>query len=126
MLDFHQKRKIRGIMYHKVTLTFFFILVLIAAHSTWDAYLKKSESEKLKNMSFENVQKLKIRDGQLKENIEKLSTEYGIEEEIRSKFSVAKDNEAMVVVVEKTDFSASTTENSSTFWQKIANFFKNL
>ena len=122
MLDFQQKRKWRGVMYHKITLVILFIFVILALHSTWSVYKKKRESEKMKNISLIHVKELQSRDAQLKLKIERLSTPTGLEEEIRSKFSVAKDNENMVVVVEDQNTEATTTPKVS-FWQKIFNFF---
>ena len=109
-------------MYHKITLVILFIFVILALHSTWSVYKKKRESEKMKNISLIHVKELQSRDAELKLKIERLSTPTGLEEEIRSKFSVAKDNENMVVVVEDQNTEATTTPKVS-FWQKIFNFF---
>lgn len=123
MLDISQKRKIRSVMYHKATLITLFILVLLFAHSTWVVYQKKRVSEELKNGSLQTVAVLEARDAELKSRINRLQTEPGIEEEIRSKFTVAKNGENMVVVVEDTTPTASTTPPNPSFWQKIWHFF---
>lgn len=123
MLDIQQKRKIRGIMYHKVTLVALGIFVLLAMHSTWSVYTKKRESEKMKNISSEHLNELKQRDEDLKEKITRIDTSSGLEEEIRAKFSVVKDNENMVVIVPDNKSVASTTEADTGFWSKMRNFF---
>lgn len=124
MLDFHQKRKVRGIMYHKVTLGFLAVLTLLSLHSTWSVFKKEKESENLMNISLEHVKELRKRNEDLQSKIDKLATVTGIEEEIRTKFSVAKDNENLVVVVPVDSSKASTTSPKTNLWQKIKNFFK--
>ncbi len=124
MLDFHQKRKLRGVLYHRVTLVVLGILVLILIHSTWTVYKKKEESEQLKIIAQNRVDELNDRDTDLKSKIDKLATPSGIEEEIRSKFSVAKENENVVVIVPDEAKEATTTVKTESFWQKILNFWK--
>ena len=123
MLDISQKRKIRSVMYHKATLATLCLLVLLFAHSTWVVFQKKRASEELKNGSLQAVAILLARDTELKSRIDRLETEPGIEEEIRSKFTVAKNGENMVVVVEDAPTAMSTTTPDSGFLQKIWHFF---
>ena len=123
MLDFHQKRKVRAVLYHHITLVALFILVLVILHSTWAVYKKERESQEMKNVSLEQVKELKQRNTELTSKIDKLATVSGVEEEIRSKFSVVKNNENMVVVVPNKDSEVSTTSSKISFWQKIWSFF---
>ncbi len=122
MLDFQQKRKVRGWMYSKVTLVILFLILLIVAHSTWVVYRKKVESEEMKNVSEKNVEALRERSQSLQYKIDRLATQQGIEEEVRSKFSVAKEDENMVVIVQE-ESSTSESLNQSGFWDKIRGFF---
>ena len=122
MLDFQQKRKIRAVMYHPATLVVLGLLVLIFAHSTWTVWQKKVESDKMKRISMQNVAGLESRDADIQAKIERLGTDPGIEEEIRSKFSVAKANEAMVIVVDDKT-ATTTTPPPQSVWQKMWRFF---
>ena len=123
MLDIQQKRKVRAVMYNRVTLGFLFVLVLLALHSTWRVYNKKMASEQMKNITMEQVKGLRDRNSDLEAKIDELATVSGIEQEIRSKFSVAKDNERMVVVVPSTDSEATSTPRSIGFWESLKNYF---
>ena len=123
MLDFHQKRKVRSVIYHKVTLVVLAVLVVIMARSTWVVYQKQVESEEIKKVSLQNTNELRQRDNNLTTKIERLETQPGIEEEIRSKFSVVKDRENMVVVVENQNPEVSTTSNRTGFWGLIKQLF---
>jgi len=124
MLDIQQKRKLRTLMYHRITLVVLALVVAVFLHSTWAVYSKKEESKLLMNSSKESLVKLKDRESQLSDKISRLDTEEGIEEEIRSKFSVAKDNEAMVVVVEGSEKATSSGKEKQSFWQKVKNLFR--
>ncbi len=122
MLDFQQKRKIRSIMYHRATLVALFVLMLLVLHSTWGVYRKKADSEEMKNISIKHMEELRSRSDELKTKIDRLSTNTGIEEEIRSKFSVAKPSENMVIVV---DENKKVPENVASVgvWAKFKGFF---
>ena len=123
MLNFHQKRKVRAVMYHRATLCILSIFVLIILHSTWVVFQKKIESERLKNISEKNINNLKLRQSELKSKIDRLETPSGLEKEIRSKFTVAKSGESMVVVVDNTRSPASTTIPKFSFWQGFFDLF---
>ena len=124
MLDFHQKRKIRAVIYARVTLVILSIIVLIMLHSTWVVFQKKGESERMKNISEKNIESLKLRQSELKSKIDRLETPSGLEEEIRSKFTVAKSGENMVVVVDNSEGPTSTTSSMIGFWQRFWDLFK--
>ncbi len=125
MLDIVQKRKVRSVMYHRVTLALLILVVLVAFHSTWVVWQKKRESEKMKNISLAQVESLRQRNLELNSKIERLGTTPGVEEEIRSKFSVVKDKEKMVIIVDEENSNTATTSQSKGFWRKILGFFTN-
>ena len=110
-------------MYHRLTLGLLVCVTVVVAHSTWNVYRKKQESEQMRGISQKQVDELQSRDLELQAQIERLSTTPGVEEEIRSKFSVAKNGENMVVVVPTTYSASTTTMPGPTFWQKVWHFF---
>jgi cell division protein FtsB len=123
MLDFQQKRKVRSVIYSRITLIVLLLLVLWFIHSTFTVYKKMKESETAKDLSLNDLEKLKDRSDDLRVKIDELDTERGIEGEIRSKFSVAKDNEEMVVILDDVDNVPTPGSKKLTFWQKIRDFF---
>lgn len=123
MLDIQQKRKVRAIMYHRASIGVLFVMVLLVLHSTWVVYEKKMSSEDMKEVALDNVLGLRQRSSDLDSKIDSLATVSGVEEEIRSKFSVAKDSESIVVVVPTNEKSASTTTPKSGFWQSFKSLF---
>jgi len=125
MTDFQQQREVKKIIYSKITIFVLFIVVIFLAHSTYGIYQK----ENLSATSYSEVKKeydsLQERQSMLNSEIMRLKTENGIEEEIRSKFSVAKPGETVVVVVDENG-SASTSDNKSpeSLWSKFIGLFQ--
>ncbi len=77
----------------------------------------------MKETSSQRLSELEARNAELDGKIRKLATVSGVEEEIRSKFSVAKDNENMVIIVRED--AATTTEEvpQRGFWSKFKALF---
>jgi cell division protein FtsB len=125
MLDFHQKRKIKSVVYNKVTLIILLLLVLMVARSTWVVFKKERTSAEMKNLSLKNVQELRDRNKELELKIKELETGTGIEEEIRLKFDVVKGDENMVVVVDDKNSDMSTTTEKVGWWEKVKYFLTN-
>ncbi len=119
MLDFQQKRKMRSLAYHNITLILLAILVLFAVHSVWSVYQKQSESELLKHQALDQVALLSAREAELHSSIDRLGTDQGVEAEIRSKFSVVKGDETMVVLVDDQGSSTQATTTPKSLWQKF-------
>jgi cell division protein FtsB len=124
MLDIQQKRKFRNIIYHRVTLAMLFLLVLLVLHSTWRVYVKKRESISLMNASTARLSELESRNDELDQKIKKLQTVSGVEEEIRAKFSVAKESENMVIIVREEKATSSQQNKSAGFWSNIKTLFR--
>ena len=124
MLDIQQKRKFRNIIYHRATLIVLALLVVLALHSTWRVYMKKRESVELVKTSSQRLAELEARNTELDAKIKKLDTVSGVEEEIRSKYSVAKDSENMVIIVREESEATTTTRENAGLWSKIKALFR--
>lgn len=124
MLDFQQKRKLRGFMYHRITLFVLGFLVVSSLYSTFGVWQKKKESEEFRKVAEKKLSELQNRHDNLEKDIERLETPEGVEEEIRSKFSVAKKGENVVVIVNDIAVDGSSSTEKVSFWQKFLNLFK--
>ena len=67
---------------------------------------------------------LKTRDTMLGSEINRLNTDTGIEEEIRSKFDVAKPGETVVTVINSSGSLPVNVGNSNGFWSNLWGMFK--
>lgn len=124
MLDFQQKRKLRSFMYHRITLFVLGFLVVSSLYSTFGVWQKKKESEEFRKVAEKKLSELQNRHDNLEKDIERLETPEGVEEEIRSKFSVAKKGENVVVIVNDIAVDGSSSTEKVSFWQKFLNLFK--
>ncbi len=122
VLDFEQKRKFRQFIYSKITLVVLFLISSYAVYSTYNVYLKKTKSQKDLELIEKKLSDLEQKNRELDGQIELLSTSYGVEREIRSKFFVTKSDENMVVVVDEPETKKTEIVKKNT-WQKILDFF---
>lgn len=99
MLDFHEKRRLRGILFSKVTIALLVgltVLLTLSAHERFVA--ARDAAEKRAERALE-LERLKLRAAALEAQVEYIESDHGIEAEIREKFDVARPNEKVVVVV---------------------------
>jgi cell division protein FtsB len=125
MFDFQQKKQFKKVIYSKVSFAVIFFLVIFLARSTYDIYIKYRVSADNVATVKKDYDSLKARKEMLDSEIDRLKTDTGIEEEIRSKFDVAKPGETVVVVINDSSSTLKKTDNSKmSFWAKIWSIFK--
>ena len=118
MLEFQQKRQIKKLIYSKVSLVVLSLLIVFVAHSTYGIYKKSNLSTEGYNKvkgEYENMVNRKV---VLESEIERLNSDIGVEEELRSKFNIAKPGETVVVVVDSINTNQnSLKDNNKKFWE---------
>ncbi len=111
-------------MYSRITIFLLLIAVIFLGRSTYHIYSK----EKLSAENYATVQSslddLKKRENMLDAEIKRLNTERGVEEEIRSKFSVAKPGETVVLVINSTNTASTLNKANSSLWAKFKSLFQ--
>ena len=119
MKNFQQKKQFKKIIYSKISFVVLFILVFFLGKATFNIYQKSKLSSDNYNEIKKNYESLRNRKDMLESEINKLKTDNGIEEEIRSKFNVAKSGETVVRIINSSS-STSTNKNNSkkSFWPK--------
>ncbi|MBX4195362.1 hypothetical protein KW796_00120 [Candidatus Parcubacteria bacterium] len=117
MRELEQRQKLRRRLYSLPALA---ILLAITAGLVRGAYtliLKERESASDARLLAAKVGILTEREEVLSAEIEKLETPAGVEEEIKSKFNVAKEGERVAVIVDRPE-SSTTTEPQKESWFK--------
>lgn len=110
----------------KIAIGLALILVLaLLINSVTKVYKKKKEAEKVLVRMESQAAELKKRDEFLRDSLEKLSTEEGIEFEIRKKLNVAEAGEGVAIIVEE-EPATSTPSAKISPWQKLKKFFNDL
>jgi len=134
MREFQEKRKLRKIIFSKITLILLLFVLLFLVFSTIKVYLKSREALYKNKKIKEELTQLNQRKSEKEKEIGRLETESGIEEEIREKFDVLKPGEKVVVIVEKKqeddkinqEGEAGFFGNLPRFLREIWNFIKNI
>ena len=125
MFDYQQKKKIRKVIYSKITLVILFIFIIILIKANYGIFKKERLSNENYNIVKDDFDSLKNRKSILESEIQRMKTEEGIEEEIRSKFDVSKPGEVVVNIID--DNKSTTTNNKDGkvgFWSKVIGWFK--
>ncbi len=112
MFDFHEKRKIRKVLYSWISIGGIFLLGGLIAYSAYGRYeVEQDMAEKLELREAE-LAALEERAASLQASVLHLSDERGIEEELRNRFDVAKEGEQVVIILDdgsESSGAASTT-----------------
>ena len=101
LFDFHQKRKLRAVINSPFTQGFILLLVFWIG---WSAYVRFEIAMEMRDRRIlveQQTATLEDRKEALQTQVEYLSSERGIEAEMRRQFDVALPGEQVVVIVEE-------------------------
>ena len=126
MIPFQERKKIRKIVYSKVTLFVLTGVLFVVSVGAWRVHQKALVAMTERDISARALADSESRMKELQISLARLNSNQGMEEEVRQKYTVALPGEEVVVVV---DENAKKSENgevpvSNGWWQKILSFFK--
>lgn len=101
MFDFHEKRKIKAILFSRITLVVLLVPIVFLGFSVFDLLQKEREVSKRRIEREGELHRLHERAAVLEAKVEMLKSDRGIEAEIRDRYDVAKEGETVVVILEK-------------------------
>lgn len=126
MFDFHQKRKIRTILNSPFTQGVILVLALLVG---WSAYVRFDIAMEMRERRIQAEQQaavLQAKKEALEKQVEYLSSERGIEAEMRRQFDVALPGEKVVVIVEEKEvdqevkpMSTSSSDKADVAWYEF-------
>lgn len=87
-----------------------FVIAIIAVKSAWSMYERFSQALDADQVSKQELAALKNQEAQVGSVVSSLSTDRGIEAQVRERYGVAKPGEGEIIVIRD---SASTTEAGS-------------
>lgn len=123
ILDFRERFKLRKLLYAKPTIIIMAMFLVLISHSAWRMHEKSLDAISKRDKAIEELRALEARKAELENDVARLSSDRGIEEEIRDRFMVAKEGEKVMIVVEpKADDAHTVTvslEQNSSFLNKI-------
>jgi len=100
MREFRQKHIIRQRIYSKPVILLMIVFLGFLIHGTWNVFKKSHQSSQKLSVAQEELIKLEEKRDNISGEIDRLETNVGIEEEIRSKFDLALEGEKSIIVVD--------------------------
>ncbi|MEX0930050.1 MAG: hypothetical protein WDZ79_00055 [Candidatus Paceibacterota bacterium] len=124
----HSKRLFKRIIYSKLALIILILLTALMFKAAWGAYQKMSQSGERAAAAREEKQELLNEQEILSENLQHLETRRGMEEELRKKYSLTKEGEEMVVIVDPEVAGGEVDERDRSvlgeIWDAVVGFFR--
>jgi cell division protein FtsB len=127
MKDFQKNRKIKSLFCSKISILFLMVVLFLLVKGTWGVYQKSTISSGRRDMASVQLDNLHIRKTDLKKEIERLDSRVGIEEELRVRYSLSKENEKVIVIIdEESDNSENIDESKKSFIGKTMSLFRKI
>ncbi|MDO8604448.1 MAG: septum formation initiator family protein [bacterium] len=125
MIPFQERKKIRKILYSKISLALLFIVLFFVARGAWRIHQKAQIARSERDIAARSLLELQSRTAELKLSLEHLKSEQGVEEEVRQKYTVARPGEEVVIVVDETDKKSENGEalQTKSLWARMLSFF---
>jgi len=125
MLEFESKRKFKKRLYSKLTLLILIAVFVFVAHGTWGIFQKqRMVSSDLEN-SEQILEKHSDRKLMLEDRLERINSDVGKEELLRDKYSVAKEGERAVFILDS-DEEIEIIDEEKGFFDRVGSFFSGL
>jgi cell division protein FtsB len=118
MRELETKYKTKKILYSTPALLVMCVVVIIFGRGAWGALNKDIDSAKRVDELEAKRNELVARQLELEQGIMRLSTEEGVNVEIRSKFNVTSEGEKFVVLVEPKENQGNASDTPRSFWSR--------
>ena len=119
MRELRQKQIIKRRLYSTPFLVLLSLISIFLIHGAYVVAKKGLDSRAKVGALNEKKTTLIERQAELKDSIDSLQTDAGIEKEIKEKFSVSKIGEHVVVIVDPKPVATSTDENTIPWYKKL-------
>ncbi len=113
MFEFHEKRKIKSVLYSRTTLAVLLVPILLMSYVAYGAYEKKEQASERREALSAELAVLENRAYDLEKDIAILSDPRGIESELRNRYEVGREGEEVIVFIDEEpeqDAGSSSTE----------------
>ena len=124
MREFEQRKKVRQIIYSRLSLLLLGVLVLVFAKASVGAYQKYHLSDRAYQEVAREQSELSARKDRLESDIARLKTAEGVEADIRSKFGMVKAGEHMLVLVDRGSTSSQVVPTKATVFDALKSLFR--
>ena len=127
MRELQRKRKQKKYWQYIYSVPVIFLLVIVLTLSlkqTWSMYQTTKGTEEKLNDVEAAYQEASAREAELEEDIARLKTDTGVEEEIRNTYGFIKEGEEVVIMVDPEEVpEPQEIEIKETVWDKLKGIF---
>ena len=110
-----------------ITLVVGLCVLVVLTKATWSIHQKVLASAAKLEQARAELDKLKTREADLSKQVSYLSSEGGIEAELRTKYRAVKEGESVAVIVDDGHQTATienaTSSDTTSWWHSILNWF---
>lgn len=125
MQEFQERKKFKRIIFSKLALFILLAVFVFISTFTVKVFLKSRKAGERKEEILEKLNQIEKQKSSLEENIKRLQSEAGVEEEIRKNLGMAKPGEEVLVIMDKKEDNGKIEPRGITgFLQKIWQFIK--
>lgn len=119
MRELENRQKFKRRLYSLPALMALLAITVLLVKGAYSIMLTERESSREAKLLALDVATLAEREKVLEEAIQKLETEEGIEEEIKSKYNVAREGERVAVIVDRPSNIATTTQEEKSWFKRM-------
>ena len=100
------------------------ILLLFAGSAVWNVYGTYKEAKRKHDILASSLESLRSRERVLSDDIKRLGTARGVEEELRRRYNAVRAGEEVIVVVgEKREEAPTQEPRWKTWWRRLLALF---
>jgi hypothetical protein len=125
MREFQDRKKPKSVMKSKIMMILILVLLIVITRGTITMYTKERDSREELEIALKEKEALMARFNDVKERVDSIQGQIGIETEIRKKFDVVKEGEGVIVIVDK-ELPAEVEEESRGIVQKFFDSVKGI
>lgn len=101
MLSFNQKRQLRRIATSHIMHGVLIVVCIFTAHSAYKRYTIARDMAERRVAAEREMAELETRRATLKEQVQYITSERGIEAEMRRQFDIAREGERVVIILDE-------------------------
>ncbi len=125
MREFQERRQIRRFLHSRYAIAILVIICAFLVQAAIGVYGKYEKSKALVQKTERDLEDLKQRQKTISALSDSLNTDQGKEREIRDRFGLIKEGERVIVIVDETSATETSSEDESiNLWQRFLNLFK--
>ncbi len=122
---FRNTHALRRILTAPITIIALTVILVLIIKGVVGAYESERKSSEELKKARQNAEELASRERFLENQIERLESPRGLEEELRGKFPVAKEGEHVVIIVDQKDSAGATaSEEPASLWTRFLDLFR--